>query len=193
MTTEELQAKLDDMDDGVLRSGSHTAGGREFCALEFKSQVDGIPWTDNPVKTGMPDLRPLNDASWPSDKARTEALLPVLAALWNYASWSDARKARWLEIVLVEITNRWIITLPWFVQHPQPGQATITTKADVTRWAVLAAGAAWTAGAAEAALAAGAVLAAGAALTARAAGAGEAVLPEVGKLWIRAAEETEGL
>jgi len=178
MTTEELQQKLDEMDDGVLRSGAHPAGGRVFCALEFKSQVDGIPWIDNPTKTGMPDLRPLNDTYWPSDKARTDALLPVLAALWDYAKWSDARKARWLEIVLVKTTNRWIVTLPWFVQHPQPGQAMIRTKADVVAWA------AW---AAEAAEAAGAVWAA------KAAEKAEAVLPEVCKLWIRAAEETEGL
>src|SRR6266853_4591833 len=74
MTVEELQRELDTRDDGILRHGSHEPG-REFCALEFVSQVEGLPWTDSPSMVGMPDLRPLNDAHWSSNKARTEALL----------------------------------------------------------------------------------------------------------------------
>ena len=61
MTVEELQKGLVLHDKGVLKCGSHQAGSREFCALEFKSIMSGLTFTDNPTVVGMPDIRPLND------------------------------------------------------------------------------------------------------------------------------------
>jgi hypothetical protein len=110
MTREELQAKLDELDDGVLRSGAHPAGGREFCALEFESQVRGREWSDAPIT--LPDLRPINDGPWSSDRARTDALLPVMAALWDWSTWDDARRVRWASIVALETVRQIIAELP---------------------------------------------------------------------------------
>lgn len=110
MKTEELQTLLDTMDNGILRRGAHKAGGREFCALEFESQVRGRAWSDDPVT--LPDLRPLNDACWSSDKVRTAALLPVMAAMWDWANWSTARRTRWAELVAIRSVQQMVSELP---------------------------------------------------------------------------------
>lgn len=98
ITAQDLQAKLDLLDDGILRAGSHQPG-REFCALEFESQVRGREWSDQPIT--LPDLRPLNDAYWSSSKVRTLHLLRVMSALWDWAEWSLDRKAAWAKKVVL--------------------------------------------------------------------------------------------
>src|SRR3990167_8386001 len=93
MTLKKLQQLLNKMDDGVLRAGSHKAGGREFCALEFEGQVRGRTWSDKPIT--LPDIRPLNDAfgiGAKADKQRTAALLPLMIALGAWSLWSTARR-----------------------------------------------------------------------------------------------------
>ena len=82
-----LKALLVQHDDGILRSGSHK-DGREFCAMEFLAKVAGEPWTDHPEcvhKTLGAYCRKLNDSPWPSDEARTETMLPLLAAVFGTA------------------------------------------------------------------------------------------------------------
>ena len=85
-TAARLKALLIEHDDGILKSGSHAKDGRDFCAMEFLAKVAGEPWTDNP-ECVHPALsaycRRLNDAHWPSDEARTETMLPLLAAVFG--------------------------------------------------------------------------------------------------------------
>src|SRR6267142_5151809 len=110
MTTAELQQLLDKMDDGILRSGSHKAGGREFCALEFESQVRQRTWSDAPIT--LPDLRPINDACWSSNEARTAALLPVMSALWDWSIWPEKKRRKWAETVTIRTVQEIISNLP---------------------------------------------------------------------------------
>ena len=117
LTVEDLQRVLDEHDAGVLKAGKHAFEDHKMCALESVSlaRVEAMTrdaFTDNPAQTGMPDLRPLNDACWSSDKARTTAMLPLLAALSDYAEWSTARKQRWITRVSVRTVNVIIANLP---------------------------------------------------------------------------------
>jgi len=84
-TPEALKQLLIEHDDGVLKSGGH-AVGRDFCAMEFIAKIAGEPWTDKPVCV-HPLLgaycRGMNDATWPSDEARTETMLPLLAEVFG--------------------------------------------------------------------------------------------------------------
>lgn len=112
MTTAILQAHLDRLDDGVLRYGAHKPG-REFCALEFKSQVDELEWTDNPYTLQFPDIRPLNDLFPPSaDRERTAALLPLMAALWDWKEWTPEKRKVWVTRVAIRTVNLLIAELP---------------------------------------------------------------------------------
>ena len=110
MTLDDLQRELDLRDKGVLMRGSHREGAGEFCALEFARAVKGLPWGDTP--DAFPDLRPLNDARWSSDQARTEALLPVLLALWDWHAWDSARRVRWARRVAILTVQRIVSELP---------------------------------------------------------------------------------
>jgi hypothetical protein len=92
---------------GVLRQGAHEPNG-EACALEARSQALGLQWTDDPVQTQFPDIRPLNDAWWESDAQRTEHLVPVIEALWDWPQWDKARQQRFAER-LAERTIREIL------------------------------------------------------------------------------------
>ena len=115
MTVEQLQEGLIKHDKGVLKYGSHKAGDREFCALEFRSVMQGIHFTDAPNKVGMPDLRRLNDAfgnGHEADQVRTKAMLPVLAALWDWQDWSKPRRTRFAQLLAVMIVNQITADLP---------------------------------------------------------------------------------
>ena len=84
-TTATLKALLVEHDDGILKTGKHYPG-RDFCAMEFLAKVAGEPWTDNPKcvhKELSAYCRRLNDSRWPSDAARTETMLPLLAAVFG--------------------------------------------------------------------------------------------------------------
>src|SRR3990167_2669242 len=109
MTVEQLQAELDRLDKGLLQSGSHKPG-REFCALEFESQVRGREWSDEPIT--LPDLRPLNDASWTSAESRTKNLLLVMSALWDWSNWTTVRRTAWVNEVVIETVKQIISGLP---------------------------------------------------------------------------------
>ena len=211
MTTEDLQAALDRLDQGVLLAGAH-AEGDQFCALEFDSQVRGRAWSDEPVT--LPDLRPLNDGPWSSNAARTAALLPVMAALWEWGEWTPDRRQRWVTQVVLETVRQIVSALPGVPDAVRETCRTATTLEEAREAAraagATAAGAAWAAWAAReaaaaeaaagAARAAGAAAgaaaeaaakaAAGAARAAWAAAGAEAVLARACQIWITAAEET---
>jgi hypothetical protein len=109
MTLDRLQSLLAEHDDGVLRSGAHREG-REFCALEFESKVRGRDWSDAPVT--LPDMRPINDGLWSSDAARTDALLPVMVALWGWSTWTLERRIAWAQRIALETVRQIVAELP---------------------------------------------------------------------------------
>ena len=80
----------------VLSHGTHEANSKA-CALEARNAALGLDWSDSPGD--YLDLRSLNDGPWRSDQARTEALLPVLRATWDWPSWSPERQQRWAAAV----------------------------------------------------------------------------------------------
>ena len=181
MTVAILQAHLDRLDDGVLQYGAHKPG-KAFCALEFKSQVDGIPWTDSPAATRLPDIRPLNDL-FPiaANKERTDALLLVMAAFWNWRNWSPKKKVECVRRIVVGTVNRVIAELPYL----PTSVSVLCRNADS-----LAAADTATRAAADAAAGAAARAAYAAARAAAAAGAADAAQTKIGqtacKLWIDA-------
>ena len=190
MTTVELQAHLDRLDDGVLRGGKHSQG-REFCALEFSSQVRGKPWSDAP--DDLPDVRPLNDGPWAAnDRARTDALLPVLAVLWDWTTWTPARQQQWATDVVVQTVRRLVADLPGLplVLREQCRRAsTLDEAASAATFAARAARAAVSAAsyAAAASAASAAASAARAARAAAASAAGVVVLETACNIWVTAA------
>ena len=101
---------------GVLRSGSHDPDGRA-CALEAASVARGIDWTDDSRKLRLPNLLELNDARWPSDQARTVAMVPLVESLWNWGRWSDARKRGWLRRNFIRIVRE---VLPICIKSTRP-------------------------------------------------------------------------
>ena len=110
MTVTDLQRALDTLDEGVLTVGTHRPDARAFCALEFSAAVRGNPPSDAPGD--LPDLRPLNDAPWSSDRLRTAHLLPVMAAYWDWGTWSLATQTAVVARVAVLTVNRLIAALP---------------------------------------------------------------------------------
>ena len=83
---------------GILSAGAHS-DGRLACALEAAHAAMGDLWSDAPDR--WPDLRPMNDGPWSSDRARTEALVPTLEALWDWADWPLARQVAWAHTVVL--------------------------------------------------------------------------------------------
>jgi hypothetical protein len=98
MTEHPFTETLSSRFGGVLRHGKHAEDG-EACALEAASVARGRRWSDKPGLAGLPDLRPLNDARWPDDATRTEHMLPVVLALWDWAEWKPARRKAWAKRV----------------------------------------------------------------------------------------------
>src|SRR5262245_2466956 len=94
---------------GVLTSGSHTPDGAA-CALEARSQYERRAWTDAPSYLDMPDLRPLNDAPWSSDAARTAAMAPMLMAVAPV--WRSDKRQAWVKAVVLATVREIIAELP---------------------------------------------------------------------------------
>jgi len=164
---------------GVLRHGSHKPDG-EACALEAESIARGREWSDDPVT--MPDLRPLNDGPWSSDQARTDALVPVVEALWDWAEWPEARRLAWVEGVVIETVRQIIAELPELTDDVRARCRAVRTLDDAAKAAEAAAKAAAAAAeAAEAAAEAAAWAAAKAAAAKAAAAKAEAAKAEAAK------------
>jgi hypothetical protein len=96
---EQFRHVLQERFGGRLSAGCHRPDDGVACALEAAAVARGLPWTDNPSAVGLPDLRPLNDGPWSSDTARTEALVSVAEALWDWAEWTKAQRRAWCETV----------------------------------------------------------------------------------------------
>jgi hypothetical protein len=107
MTDHPLTRTLETRFGGVLRTGSHDPDG-QACALEAASVARGAKWSDEPEIAKLPDLRPINDARWESDAQRTEHLVPVILAFWNWPRWGEKRK-RAIFARIVERTIREIL------------------------------------------------------------------------------------
>src|SRR3990167_7820046 len=110
MTLEKLYQELRTRDKGVLKEGRHTAKSGEYCFHEFDNALRGREFSDEPID--FPDLRKVNDGFWNSDEERTEHLLPVMAALWDWSEWSAGRQARWVTKVTVKLVRQIISELP---------------------------------------------------------------------------------
>ena len=104
-----LQTQLDTRFGGGLAVGANTPGS-VACVLEFAHVVAGDPWEDTPDL--WPDLRPLNDGPWSSPMMRAAHLLPVLVAVWDWASWPVARQHAWAERVALAMVQDIIAELP---------------------------------------------------------------------------------
>lgn len=85
---------------GVLSKGRHSPADGKANVLEVASLARGLIWTNEPEIVGLPDLQPLNDGPWPSAKARTKALVPVVLALWDWNVWDGVRRQRWARRVV---------------------------------------------------------------------------------------------
>lgn len=83
----------------VLSRGKHTNKGGA-CVLEAVSAWRGVDWTDSPDMLDLPDLRPLNDAPWSDDVARTEAMIRLFESVRDWAEWSGERRLRFAERVI---------------------------------------------------------------------------------------------
>ena len=111
-TIDELQEFLNTHDAGVLLSGGHSPYLGKYCALEAVGQLRGIPWTDNPLDVGIPDMRCINDACWSSDAARTVAMLPMLAAVSRWATWTPEQKQQWVSCVVIQTVRQILSQTP---------------------------------------------------------------------------------
>src|SRR5688572_33238199 len=92
---------------GIISSGCHSEGEGACCILEVVSVAKGIPWTDHPGRTGMPDIRGINDAFRDPGK-RTLAMVRLGVALYDYSEWSEARRLAFA-IALVLYTVREVL------------------------------------------------------------------------------------
>ena len=163
ITVEELKQGLVEHDKGVLKHGAHRPEEREYCALEFVSIMrQDAQMNDTPGH--LPDLRPLNDASWSSDEERTEHMLPVLAALWDWETWTQKRRQAFATKLAIETVKQIVSQLPSIGSENRTRCLNVVTLA-------CAACAACAADAADAACAADAARTAAAAYAARAAAA----------------------
>jgi hypothetical protein len=95
--------------DGItLTSGSHERRDEGLCAMEAVAFLAGEPHSDAPA-CACPILgafaRRLNDARWPTDADRTEAMRPAVLALVGSRSAKATERAR--RAYLVDCALRW--------------------------------------------------------------------------------------
>jgi hypothetical protein len=190
ITVEEIQHYLDTHDDGVLMSGAHSPESRQYCALECITQLRGHEkWSDSPINAGMPDIRPINDAMWSSNTVRTQAMLPMLAAISLWKDWTDHERQQFVSAVTIRTVREVIAMLSVLPEDIRQQCKAVKTLQDA--WAAAeaaeaageaaraAAEAAWAAGtAAWEAAGTAAGTAAGAAAGAAAEAAGEAEMAD---------------
>src|SRR5262245_37706993 len=115
---------------GVLKRGAHKPEQGECCILEARSICLGLEMTDSPAKTGMPDIRRLNDASWSSDQIRTEQMIRLTVALSDWATWPNERERAWVDRVVVETVKQIIAELPKIPADLQAACRAVTTRSE---------------------------------------------------------------
>jgi hypothetical protein len=94
---------------GVLSKGQHQPDSPEACPLEVAHVAVGDEWSDEPNR--WPDLRPLNDA-FSSDALRTQHMVPVMLAYWDWADWSPRRQLCVMAQLTLETVRQLVAELP---------------------------------------------------------------------------------
>lgn len=84
---------------GLLSYGAHHTDHSCACILEAVSQYKGLEWTDAPFKLDFPDLRDFNDADWPSDEERTEAMFLLYDRLHDWCEWTEEKQLEYCDQV----------------------------------------------------------------------------------------------
>ena len=125
---------------GLLSSGAHPCSDDgPICVLEARSECLGLPWTDEPMVVGAPDLRGLNDASLLPlcDYAAQEDLvlrlieyMPIgVDAFWGPETWLPVAESRARVAEAYELTPDESGEIPgggparyWRGRHRQTGQ-----------------------------------------------------------------------
>ena len=111
---------------GTIYRGSHDPNGHA-CLLEVAHAAVGDAWSDAPDK--WPDLRTLNDA-FTDDVARTQQLIPVLRAYWDWSAWGAARQRAVMGRVAILTVQRLVAELPGLpADFAQPCRDATTLKA----------------------------------------------------------------
>jgi hypothetical protein len=107
-TVEYFQEQLNSRFGGKLRGGKHGIEEGACCLLEFRCAIrecDPGSLSDEPEKVQFPDLRCLNDSYGSEDEARTNDMLPVLSALWDWDKWSEDKRKSVVRNVSLRIVN----------------------------------------------------------------------------------------
>ena len=111
---------------GTIYRGSHDPNGHA-CLLEVAHAAVGDAWSDAPDK--WPDLRTLNDA-FTDDVARTQQLIPVLRAYWDWSAWGAARQRAVMGRVAILTVQRLVAELPGLpADFAQPCRDVTTLRA----------------------------------------------------------------
>jgi hypothetical protein len=104
-TVERFREVVQERFGGRLSAGCHGPNDGAASAHEAAAAARGREWSDSSYVAGLPELRGLNDAPWPSDEARAEGLVPVIEALWDWESWSEERQRTWGESVALRVVR----------------------------------------------------------------------------------------
>lgn len=84
---------------GLLTYGAHSCQDEEACLLEAISQYKGLKKTDVPWRVEFPDLRDFNDADWPTDEERTEAMFLLYDRLHDWVNWTEEKRLEYCDQV----------------------------------------------------------------------------------------------
>ena len=103
MTTQTFAEFVEQRFGGRLYEGKHAPNGKA-CLHEALNVYQGREWSDD--TTGTLDLRPLNDAPWSSDEARTAAMLPLGPIVIAWPSWSEERRQAFAKYVAEQTIRR---------------------------------------------------------------------------------------
>ena len=93
-----------------LSPGSHEADSGYACLFEAVSAWMGEPWQHDPGKAW--DFRPLNDAAWGDNQARTTAMVAVYALYGEARTWPPARQLAVATRIVIGTVNHLISQLP---------------------------------------------------------------------------------
>lgn len=96
----------------LFEAGKHSRASGRFCAVEYVRLLQGYaPGSDLP-RDLIPDVRPINDAPWPSDEARTAHMAPMMRALYDWPTWPEDRRNRFADRVRRRTVREIIEKLP---------------------------------------------------------------------------------
>ena len=110
-TPSSLREFVASLPGGVIRSGQHPAG-TDCCILEAVAGCEGVEKTDDPFVLRRPDIRPLNDANWPTDAARTAQMLRLDKLLAAWPTWSVSQRVSFVtEVTLRTINARGVLSV----------------------------------------------------------------------------------